>query len=204
MGKRKNTNTKPSSRTKRSKTSIQSNSRLPKGLEENIVFNCGDENSIYRALEDAGAGIRWDDIRNVYDSKRGISYDHDKIKIFLEEFAKDNNLTITYHYAFDDYKSWEILGNSSKKQLKKIAIRQEKRGGHEFTAVFSTQVPALLLVFLQNVNFFVLIQRVQRLRKLLLCAQRQLQSSLAIGHLEILSAVKNMLTFLKINGTKLF
>jgi len=133
-------NKMPSSRTKRSKTSVQSNLESPEKLEENIVFNCGDENSIYRALEDAGAGIQWKEIREIYDSKTNFSWEDHNIKNFLEKFAKDNNLTINYSYTFGNQILSKNFGDSRKKQQRKIAIRQEKSGGHEFTAVFSTQV----------------------------------------------------------------
>ncbi len=127
------------------------------------MFNCGDEYSIYRALEDAGAGIEWDIICKDHRSKTDCSSKDDEtfkrflkeefticnVKKFLEEFANEHNLTINYIYPCDD-KEWgeDILKDRSKegkrRQQRKITIRQEQKGGYEFTAVFSTKVVCLI------------------------------------------------------------
>lgn len=138
----KRTNVEPNFIAKPSRSKKQSTLRLQRELKSKVVFNCGDENSVYRALEDAGAGLKWNNIRKIHEEKEvEESYN---VKGFLQEFANQFNIVITLQYFSENDKKWkqDVLGDNSRKKQKKqkIAIREIQREGKEYAAVFFKEV----------------------------------------------------------------
>lgn len=125
-------------------------SSKPKKMKESyekpdvIKYNVGVKYSIYRALEDAGAEIPWQQLSKDHESfteilKKSTPGFLEAIANFLIEFTSKNNKLSVICLMATDSESWETVAFHENRKRKNF-IRQERENGQNFTALFFIKV----------------------------------------------------------------